>query len=71
MIIVATIIIVVLPLCVSEGDGFDVMVFVVLDKNPKDCVPTKGGVDQEVALVLIKIKIITNITNITNITRIT
>ena len=45
------IIIVVLPLCVSEGDGLDVMIFVVLDKDSKDCVATKGGVDQEVALV--------------------
>ena len=45
------IIIIVLPLCVSEGDCLDVMIFVVLDKDSKDCVATKGGVDQEVALV--------------------
>ena len=45
------IIIIVLPLCVSEGDRLDVMIFVVLDKDSKDCVATKGGVDQEVALV--------------------
>ena len=51
MIIINTITTIILPLCVSKGDRLDVMVFVVLDKDSKDCVATKGGVDQEVALV--------------------
>ena len=48
---IITNIFIILPLCVSKGDRLDVMVFVVLDKDSKDCVATKGGVDQEVALV--------------------
>lgn len=48
---IITTIIIILPLCVSKGDRLDVMVFVVLDKDSKDCVATKGCVDQEVALV--------------------
>ena len=43
-------IIIILPLRVSEGDRLDMMVFVVLDKYSKDCVATQGCVDQKVAL---------------------
>ena len=39
-----------LPLRVSEGDCLDMMIFVVLNENPKDCVASKSCVDQEVAL---------------------
>ena len=38
------------PLCVSEGDCLDMMILVVLNENPKDCVASKSCVDQEVAL---------------------
>ena len=42
--------IILLPLRVSEGDCLDMMIFVVLNENPKDCVASKSCVDQEVAL---------------------
>ena len=50
--------IMILPLCISEGDRLDVMILVVLNKDSKDCVSTQGGVDQEIALVPIIIIII-------------
>ena len=43
--------IMILPLCISEGDRLDVMILVILNKDSKDCVSTQGGVDQEIALV--------------------
>ena len=58
MIIMIIIRIMILPLCISEGDRLDVMILVILNKDSKDCVSTQGGVDQEIALVPIIIIII-------------
>ena len=58
MIIMMIIMIMILPLCISEGDRLDVMILVILNKDSKDCVSTQGGVDQEIALVPIIIIII-------------
>ena len=40
----------ILPLCISEGDCLDVMILIILNKDSKDCVSAQGCVDQEIAL---------------------